>query len=140
MLNSGLTSEGLGTQGEFNGRHALAKITHVVVHILSTNVDKRVRQVAVHHLEAVVQCPEGDAKHVTDALETTAGGRVRLKHDERLSDLLCQSSVHQVIADGVHADSMRKVVGEDRLRVLRVSGAVAFLEAIVVWVSERRRA
>ena len=49
---------------------------------------KRMRDVAVRHLEAIVQCPEGDTEHVADALEATTGRRVRLEHDERLVVLL----------------------------------------------------
>ena len=101
---------------------------------------QRPREVTIRHLKTIIKSPQRGTERVGYAVETAARGGIGLEHDEGFSDLLCQSSIHQVVADGVHADSMRKVVGEDRLRVLRVSGAVAFLEAIVVWVSERRRA
>lgn len=48
--------------------------THVIKHILATNVEERAAEVGVRHLEGVVEAPERGAERVGDAGETTARG------------------------------------------------------------------
>ena len=74
--------------------------THIVVDVLATNVEQSVREVAIRHLQAVVQRPERCTETRTDPGETTAGRRVRLEHDEGLLNLLPDhASVCQLAAD-----------------------------------------
>ena len=102
-------------------------------------MEQRTREVAVRHLQAVVESPQRRAEGVRHAVETSAGRGVRLEHEERLADLLRQSRIDQKFADGVHADRVGQIVGEDRLGVLRVARSISFLKAIVVRVSTEMR-
>ena len=66
--------------------------THIVVNVLTTNVEQSMAEVAVNHLQAVIEAPQRSGEGVTDTGETTTRSRVRFKHDERLLVLLGQQS------------------------------------------------
>ena len=66
--------------------------THIVVNVLTTNVEQSMAKVAIDHLQTVVEAPQGSGEGVTDTGETTTRGRVRFEHDKRLLVLLGQQS------------------------------------------------
>ena len=66
--------------------------THIVVNVLTTNVEQSMAEVTINHLQTVVEAPQGSGEGVTDTGETTTRSRVRFEHDERLLVLLGQQS------------------------------------------------
>lgn len=45
--------------------------THIIVDILTTNVEQSVTEVAVNHLQAIIEAPQRSGEGVTDTGETT---------------------------------------------------------------------
>ena len=80
-------------------------------------MNKSVSEVAVHHLKAVVQCPERAAEGVTDTLETSTGRCVGLEHDERFLLLLRDHRGVEHGLDDVDTRIMGEILRELRLRV-----------------------
>ena len=88
-----LTSERLRALKRSAPKHTISVTnTHIVVNVLTTNVEQSMTEVAVNHLQAIIQAPQGSGEGVTDTGETTTRSRVRFKHDERLLVLLGQQS------------------------------------------------
>ena len=110
-----------------------AKWTHVIVNILPTNVQQRIRKVAMGHLEAIVQNPKRSSIALRNSRETTARRRVRLEHDERQRHLLCDSSRVQVRREKFDASLVGQEHGEVLLGVL-VRADTELRETIVIGV------
>ena len=88
-----LTSERLRAFKRSALKHEISvSNTHIVVNVLTTNVEQSMAEVAVNHLQTVVEAPQGSSEGVTDTGETTTRSRVRFEHDERLLVLLGQQS------------------------------------------------
>lgn len=79
----------------------------------------RAREVAIRHLQPVVQRPERRAKTVADAREATARSRVRFKHQEGLPGRLCDRCGVEVGRDEALAGGMVEVAREHGLGVDR---------------------
>ena len=112
--------------------------THIVVDVLATNVEQSVREVAIRHLQAVVQRPERCTETRTDPGETTAGRRVRLEHDEGLPGLLRDHCRVQVRLNNAHAGGVVEVLRKLDLRVYRSAKALVDGSAVVIRVAVGR--
>ena len=104
-------------------KHITRRDTHVIRHILSTNVQQPPSKVAVRHLQPVVDRPERGPEAVADPGEPAARRRVGLEHHELLARLLRGRDRRQVLRDEVLARRVREVVREHVLRVHRVAEA-----------------
>jgi hypothetical protein len=113
---------------------SLEHVTHVIVHILATNVEHCTRKVAISHLEAKIECPQRRAKTVTDPWETTTGSCIGLHHYERLSIGLCEVSGVEIGSNDIDARGMVEVVLEHILRVNRSADTIGSV-AVVSWVT-----
>ena len=91
--------------------------TDIVRDVLPTDVQQRSREVAVRHLQPVVDRPQRGAKAVAYARETAARRRVRLEHHKVLSELLRNSRAVKIRLDDALARGVREVICEDVLRV-----------------------
>lgn len=56
------------------------KKTHVIKHILSTDVHQRSSKIAIGQLKRIIEAPQCSSERITDAGKTSAGCRVRLEH------------------------------------------------------------
>ena len=65
--------------------------TDIVRHVLPTDMQQRSREVAIRHLQPVVDRPQRRAKTVAYARETAARRGVGLEHHHRLSRCLSNS-------------------------------------------------
>ena len=95
--------------------------THIVGVAHTADMQQRPREVAVRHLQPVVQRPQRRAERVRDAREPAARRRVRLEHHEWLAVLLSEERAVEVGLDGANGVAMVEVLGEDGLRVARGS-------------------
>ena len=75
-------------------------------------------QVTVHHLETVVETPQGTREDVTDTLETTTGRGVCLEHDEGLAPLLGKCRGVEIRRNKVLARSVAQILREELERIL----------------------
>ena len=91
--------------------------TDIVRHVLPTDMQQRSREVAIRHLQPVVDRPQRRAKTVTYARETAARRGVGLEHHEVFPELLRDSRTVQVRLYNGLARSVREVICEDVLRV-----------------------
>ena len=89
-----------------------SKPTHVIVHVLTTDVQKRMREVGRGHRQAVVKGPQRRSETSTDTGEATARRRVSLEHDERLAGLLSNLRGVDVLPDHVPACAVIEELGE----------------------------
>ena len=92
-------------------------------------------EVAVHHLQTVIEAPQRSRESVTDTRETTTRSRVRLEHDERLAGLLRDARRVEVRLDGVDTQAVIEELGELDLGVLRGTERLVDLTAVVVGVA-----
>ena len=104
-----------------NSTRLYRRITHVIRHILTANVQQRAREVAISHLQTVVDRPQCRSKAVADTGEATARSRVRLEHHELLPKLLGNARRVEVRLHHLDARGMGEVVREDGLGVLDVA-------------------
>ena len=99
-------------------------------------MQQRPSEVAVRHLEPVIDRPERRAKAVAHSRESAARCGVGLEHHELLPGLLRGGDRGEVLCDEVPARRVREVVREHILRVYR--GAEACVGerggAVVIWV------
>ena len=72
--------------------HVLEGTTNIIGDIGATDMEHRAREVAVRHLEPIVDCPDGGRKRVAHPRETTARGCVRFEHHEFLAEPLRNAS------------------------------------------------
>lgn len=93
------------------------------------------REIAVRHLQAVIETPERDAVYVADTAESTARRRVRLKHDELLLVLLRDRRGVEQFLHNTETRVVRQIVGEDILGVDRSAEAFVQCSTIVVRVA-----
>ena len=91
--------------------------TDIVRHVLPTDMQQRSREVAIRHLQPVVDRPQRRAKTIAYARETAARRGVGLEHHEVLAELLCDSRAVEVRLDNALARGVREVICEDVLRV-----------------------
>ena len=91
--------------------------TYVVRIVLPTNVQERTREVAVCHLETIIDTPQGRAETVADTREATAGRSVRFEHHVLLAGRLRNGRSIQVRGDNVLTARMVEVILEDILWV-----------------------
>ena len=92
--------------------------TDIVRHVLPTDMQQRSREVAIRHLQPVVDRPQRRAKTIAYARETAARRGVGLEHHEVLAELLCDSCAVEVRLDNLLTGSMAKIVCEDSLGIL----------------------
>ena len=113
---------------------------YVVRDITTTNVQERACEVTVRHLQSVVDGPQRGRKAITSTRESTARGRVRLKHHKFLSKLLGDAGGIQIRLDDALPRGMCEIVGEDRLRIFDGSEATVweFRSAVLVRVAVAR--
>ena len=104
-----------------NSTRLYRRITHVIRHILTANVQQRARKVAVGHLQTVVDRPQRRPKAIADTREATARSGVRLEHHELLPELLGNARRVEVRLHHLNARGVGEVVREDGLGVLDVA-------------------
>lgn len=99
--------------------------TYVVRNILATNVEQSAGEVAIRHLQTVVDSPDSRTKAVADTRETSAGRSVRLEHHELLPKLLGNARRVQIGFDEILTRGVGEIIREDSLRIFDGSeGAV----------------
>ena len=60
------------------------RLTHIIINILSSNMQKRPTKIAITHLQSIIQTPKGGSKTITNTREPTATCGVGLEHQKRL--------------------------------------------------------
>ena len=124
------TTPSAGTQVLRNGA------THVVVHILSSDMDKSLAESSRRHAHRVIRQPQRRPEAIAYAWEAAAARRVRLEHDERLASSMCDLRGVDVRPNDREDIVVAEVVREDGLWVLRCAEGVSVLGcAVVVWVA-----
>lgn len=95
--------------------------THVIIHVLTTNMEEGLRKVGRRELERKIRSPESSTKAIADTGETTTGRSVSLEHDDGLAVVGRENTCGPVWIN--HGDgrvprvAMLQEVGIDRLRV-----------------------
>lgn len=97
--------------------------TYIIGHILPTSMEEGSSEVAVRHLQGIVDGPQRRSERITDAGEATARRRVRLEHQERLAPRLCEHRGVEVRLHLAQPVVVRQVRGElcDEVQWLAVS-------------------
>ena len=117
-----------------NGRYE--RCTHVIVDVLTTNMEQRIREVVVGHLETVVEDPKRSTITLRNTRETTARTRVGLKHDEWQPSLLSKPGGFAVVPHEFDHGLVSQEGVEVLLRIV-VSTDTESCETIVVRVPSK---
>lgn len=108
--------------------------THVVVHILPTNVKQSTGEVGGGHREPVVQRPQSSAETIRNTRQSTTCRCVRLEHDKGFPKSACEVAGVDIRAHQVQAGVMVEEGGESLLRI-NIGTDIEAREAIVARVA-----
>ncbi len=109
--------------------------TYVVSDVLSASMEQGPSEVAVRHLQGVVDRPQRRGERITDAREAAARRRVRLEHQERLSPRLREHRGVEVRLHLAQPVVVRQVRAELYEKVERLAISGEDVGAVLVWVA-----
>lgn len=95
--------------------------TYVIIYVLTTYVEQRSREIAIRHLQRVIQTPQSSSIRITDTREPTTRCRVSFEHQEGLVARLGDEAGVKVWRDECFTGSVIEVVGEFPLGVFHGS-------------------
>ena len=133
----GLTSEWLGMRAITSAclKALCNRATHVVVHILPSNVNKRLAESSSRHAHSIVHQPQRRSEAIAYTGEATARRRVSLEHDERLAGLLSNLRGVDVLPDHVPAGAVIEELGDLGLGVDGVTETFVECGTVVVGIA-----
>ena len=117
----------------------MGRKTYVVIHVLPTNMQQRARKVAVRHLQAIVQCPQGRAEAIANPRESTTRRGIGLEHQQRFIGRLGDVRRVQVWLYEALACGVSEIPREDILWIFGRVTDSKLRETVVIGVTRKER-